>query len=131
MQFDKQSLRSLRPQIEAALKSIEKELKVKFSLGSCRFTSENATFKLEVATVSKGGKVASVEATAFKEFASLYNLKPSDLGRSFTSFSGQSFTIIGLNTRKSKYPIIAKDNRDRRFKFSSESVVTALRTANR
>ncbi len=125
--FDKVSLKALRNPIEAALKAIETEYGISISLGNARYTSETATFKLELATIASDGTVITKEARDLKAYGSLwpYNLPEDALGRVFKDSKG-TYTITGLRTKASRFPILVQRADGKAFCFPADRVVRAL-----
>lgn len=75
------------------------------------------------------GKLVTPEALAFSAHARLYGLDAKDLGATFIA-QGQTFRIVGLNTRRGKYPIMAEQvGGARRIKLTADSAVAALAKA--
>lgn len=118
--FDKAAVRTLRDQIQAALDELSEQLDVQIKLGSATFTSENITFKMEVASLNDDGEAISRMVTDFQRMASLYGLKPEDLNREFT-MRGNTYKVVGAVPRRSKYPLVCECN-GKRFKFAAETV---------
>lgn len=109
------------------LQDIEKEYGIKISLGNCTYSDSNATFKLEVSDIGDNGEVMTKEAEDFKRRASLYGLSPKDLGRVIKDpLSGEEYTIIGLKTRSTKYPILAKGKNGKTYKFPVDVIKRML-----
>lgn len=103
---------------------LKKEFGIKVSVGGGRYSDSEvgqATFKLEVAEFGAGGSVETKEMAAFKREAQFYGLKAEDLGKSFVS-RGEKFTICGLKPRSRKYPILAKNSRNKTYKFNAGDV---------
>lgn len=102
--------------------------------GGGTFNNSSFTFKVECALIGTDGVVKdkeaeAKEAEAFKDFASHYGLKPDDFGKTFTAWSGKTYTICGLNTRARKHPIQAKNIKDETYRFSAEEVKALLERA--
>lgn len=128
--IDRTLLRNLRTRLDIALREVEDEFGLHMTTGNARFTDTNATLKLEISMINDGGEIVSKKAEAFKLYASNYGLNPTDLGKSFRS-NGKRFTIAGLNTRAHRYPIIAKGERGKGYKFTASRVKDCLvRTGN-
>lgn len=63
----------------------------------------------------------------FAQVAEHYGLKPGDLGREF-SVRGERFRIIGIDPRRSKYPISAERiSNSALYKFPSDEVAKQLK----
>lgn len=114
--INQQTLRLLREDIESTLQSVEKKHNIKLELGNCTYSTDYATFKLKVATITTDGKVVSKEVSDFEKYAELCNIKK-QLGDIFT-YQNHKYEIIGLKTRSHKYPVLCKslhDNKDYQF----------------
>ncbi len=127
-EFTKQNLRELRDGLDAALKQLGEKFGVSLKLGTGRFSPTNCTFKLEAAVIAEDGQVVTKESQDFTRLAKVYGLSPEDLGRTFKT-GGKSFTIVGLNSKRPKYPINAKSADGKTYKFSSTGVILALQAA--
>lgn len=111
--FDRRNLPVLRAAMATALAAVEAQYGIKITVGNARFLPDNATFKIEMATIGQSGVANTREREAFKSQAVLYGLNPNDLDKTITyGFGGEQYTIIGLSPRRSKYPIVAKRVRD-------------------
>ena len=109
--LDKPALRVLREKIEAALAPVAAELDLTFRMGGIRYTTENCTVKIEVATKGEGGEAKDKYAVAFTREAKWFDLDPADLGKVVHAY-GDTFTIVGLNTRARKNPVIIRRVKD-------------------
>lgn len=124
--LDRPTIISLRSELSEALAKIGEKHGIAVRLGNCKFTEDNATFKLEVATRANTGEVMSKDAVAFKSHAVLFGVKPEDLGRTF-AFNGRNFTLTGLNPRRPKFPFSATCKEDgKSYKLPKAGVVSAL-----
>lgn len=109
--FDKTNLRVISADIQTALAPIAAKYGITFTYKGARFFPDNATFKIEGATVGVGGVANTRERDSFQRDAFLYGLQPSDLDKEIT-YAGERYIIKGLNTRRSKYPIVSTRVRD-------------------
>jgi hypothetical protein len=100
-------LRAITADINAALASIAKTHGVQIKVGNGSFTTDNATIKIEVASIGDNGLAKTKEATDFERYATSFGLKPEDLGTVFES-RGVKYTLIGAKSRSTKYPLLAK-----------------------
>jgi len=112
-EFNRTNLPVLRMAMAASLAAIESQYGIKITVGNARFLADNATFKIEMATIGTAGVANTRERDAFKREAVLYGLKPTDLDKEIGyGFGNDRYIIKGLNTRRSKYPIVATRVRD-------------------
>jgi hypothetical protein len=111
--FDRRNLPILRAAMTTALAAVEAQYGIKITVGNARFLPDNATFKIEMATVGTAGVANTREREDFKREAFRYGLNASDLDKEIGyGFSNDRYIIKGLNTRRSKYPIVATRVRD-------------------
>lgn len=126
MQFiDRTNLTRIRSSIQQALEAVADEYDVKISVGNASFTGNNASIKVDVATIAENGEVNTKEATDFKVCARRYGMAASDLGRTF-HYDGHLFTLSGCKPRAKKYPILAKRLDGKTFKFGAPLVKSLL-----
>jgi len=117
MLIDRQVVEDFRREANEETKKIAEKYDLTLKKSSCSYNEEtiNMKFTIENATIN----VAKLE---FKRHCIRYGLKPEDYGKNFTSATGESITIIGVNTRAKKYPIIAISNNGTSTRFTSEYV---------
>ena len=113
--FNRQNIRQINSEIEAALKSIANKYGVEVKLGNTRFTGANFTTKVQVATVGEGGITMSKEATDFNRYKNSLGINM-DLGQEFER-SGKTYTIVGLKPRSRQYPVLAKCSDGKTYKL--------------
>jgi hypothetical protein len=120
--FDRPQVKLVREVIQKELDKLAQNMKMTIRVGNASFTPTTINFKVEVAAIGEDGKVHSPEAENFKQFAAMYGLQPTDLGKQFRSWKGDTYTITGLSPRRSKYPIHAERSDGKRFKFPAAEV---------
>lgn len=127
--FDRQSLTTLRAELEASLFQLSEKHGITFTIGKMIYseTGDNVRVPLEFATVGESGLANNREAEDFKRYAAmLYELDPADFGREFT-VRGETYQVVGLNTRKSKFAIKCKKLSDQRvYGLHAEDVKRAF-----
>ena len=125
-QFDRTNLRMIREMIDQELADLGERLGVSIKAGSASFTSNNATYKLQIATISEEGEICTKEAEDFKLYCFRWGLAPDDLGREF-NFRGNTYTITGAKPRSYQYPILATRGYDgKSFKFAVDQIKSML-----
>ena len=113
--------------IEAALKSVGKELGVQIRARGGSYSATACQIKLEVSELSDNGTAQTPERIAFVEQAIYYGLVAEDLDAEFKAQDGTTYKIVGLSPRKRKYPIVAARQPDGKlYKFGQETVVRLL-----
>ena len=119
-------LSALADEIEVALQDIAKKYNVQIKRGNGSYGETNATLKLDINEVKEDGTVLDRDAETFLKMAKFYGLEAEDLNKVFTS-NGSQYSIVGLNTRRSKYPISAINlSNGNRYKFTADHIKFAL-----
>lgn len=119
--LDRSSLRVISAEMETALAGIAAKYGISIEKAGGTFGYTNAVVKFKLA-VSQNGKFITKEQTDFELYASSYGLKKTDLGKQF-KYANRKFEIIGLNSRASRRPILAKDiSSGKVFRFEAASV---------
>lgn len=98
-QITSQTLKTMRPQIEEALKELGERLGIDFSLGRGTYNASgvSGSFALEMAardeaTGKSGGQVL------FERLAPRYGLTAEDYGREFT-YQRNRYKLVGINPK--------------------------------
>jgi hypothetical protein len=130
MQFthlDGAVMKLLREDIDTVLLEVAARRGITLKLGKGRFSNDNATFNLDVATISKDGLAKTKEASNFKLLCFHYDLTPEDLGAKFLS-NGRHFTLTGLNPMRPKFPFVAICTDDNKtYKLTQASVLAGIK----
>ena len=123
----REQVRNIAAEMDMALKAVAAKYKMTVKMGTRHFNDMSFSFRVEaqVEEVKTSSGSVSPEEANFKRYAGLFGLSPDDWGKSFTDFSGRSFTICGLKQRNHKYPILASLG-GKRYKFPAFSVKMAL-----
>ena len=110
--INKQFCQQFRTDFMAAVAGLEKTHGVKIDLGNIRFDDTSLRSQLSVTdtdavpdAANSTGKVATWRSD-FLVFATLFGLKPDDLGKVVT-FKGQHMTVAGLRPR-AKLPLVLR-----------------------
>ena len=125
-EIDRILIGKLRDEISHCLEPIGEKYGIELKAGRCGYSSGNFTLKLEGSLVSEDGVVLTKEAEDFKKYAHWHGLVPEDLGKTFVH-THVVYTITGLKTRASKYPITAQASNGGSYKFAAESVKMLLK----
>ncbi len=99
-EWDRSTCRELRDAMTLALQGVAEEYGIKIEAGSARYSSGQATFKVNCTVVSNSGE------TLTRELTDLRALFPYMEGHRFTH-QGQQFTVIGFRrkARKNRWTI--------------------------
>lgn len=109
-QFDRQSLRALRADLDSAMATIANKYGIQLNAGNISFTSDTATIKV-AAGIIKNGTVVTAEAKAFDQYKRLVGLGAFNVGDTIT-LQGKQYTITGYKPRSSKAPVcVTRDGR--------------------
>ena len=108
--IDRDTLKFIRTVLQSKLDNLIEG--VKFDLGNIRFTSTNATIKVNMSLVGGSGEVQTEEKNNWKRYAPLEGLPEDGIGKRIyvSGNSGRKLVeIIGFSSRSRKYPILVKD----------------------
>ena len=124
--LERSTVRDLSADIQAALQAVALKHGITFTPKGCTFSSTSATFRIEAAVIGDGGVAETRERTDFPRYAGLFGLKPEWLDKSFVH-GANTFTIIGIATRKSKQPVLAKQQGNgKTYVFPANTVATLM-----
>lgn len=124
--IDKDLLIKLRTDINAALEAVGEKHGVRLSVGNCRFTAAEATFKLDAVAKTPGGQVVDKDAEAFKRLAGSFGLQPGRLGQELM-LADIRHKIVGLQPKRHKYPIVCLNTfTGKKMLCSTDSVMRGL-----
>jgi hypothetical protein len=124
MEFTKELCKSLSKEIVGSLAEIAAKYNINIKTGRGQFDTNSFSLKLEISTISESGVVQSKERTSWNLYAISFGLKPEWLDKIFT-FQGDKFKIEGLNTKRHKYPVLAKNIRTNRMHIFHPTSVKA------
>lgn len=96
--FDKQSVVVVEQAMMAALKPLEQQLGVKFVARGGRFGSLVASLKIDV-------RLEGAEASTWNKYCGHFDLEPKDCGTVFTNKKYGESRMVGINPRRTKFPI--------------------------
>ena len=99
MELNKTTLKEIRVQIQAKLNELD--LGLKLDLGNCTFSTDNATFKLNV--LVEGGKT-KIE----KDLEMIANIRGLDLTKIWNEGT-RKFKLHGFKNRSRKNPFVIVD----------------------
>ena len=85
------------------MKAVAEKYGVAIKVGNSRFSNNNCTTKIEIATVAESGEVLTKEAVDFNRYASSMFQITKKLGDTF-EFRYDTYEIVGLKPRSSKVP---------------------------
>lgn len=125
-EFSKQDVESISKEINEALKAVAQKYNIQIKTNGGKYDKDTATLKLELQTITESGQILTKEASAFKQYAHLLNLKPEDLFKEFT-VNNEKYVLVGYAPRKSKFPMICrKVSNNQSYGLALETVVKVL-----
>ena len=119
-QFDRQSLRALRADLDSAMATIANKYGIQLNAGNISFTSDTATIKV-AAGIIKNGTAVTAEAKSFEQYKRLVGLGAFNVGDSI-NIQGKQYTITGYKPRSSKAPVCVRNAQGSGFKVSVDMV---------
>ena len=117
-QFDRQTLRALRVDLDAAMATIASKYGIQLNAGNISFTSDTATIKV-AAGIIKNGTVVTPEAKTFDQYKRLVGLGHLNVGDSI-QLQGKSYTIAGYKPRSKNAVVVQRAGRG--YKVSVDMV---------
>jgi|694.fasta_scaffold24073_12 hypothetical protein len=115
-EFDKQNLKTLRSDIEAALAEVAKKHGITLGVGNISFRADSFSAKITAATVAEGDDSDGVMsgkqmkwAQDFKSHASLFGMKHTDLGKTVT-IGAFTYVIVGARPRAKQNIVLQNPN---------------------
>jgi len=109
--------------IDEAVKAVGEKWGLSIKLTSTSFNDAGFRTKIDAGIVGEGG-VNKADEKLWRDFATLNGLDPDAFGKTFT-YGGKTFTIVGVKTKSSKYPIIGLNGDGKRYKFPISVLDTA------
>lgn len=124
-EINRENIRILRDDIEAALIVVATNHGVTIETGKCTFSVNSCEFKVQVAVVHDGVSLTP-EVERFKKYAGTLGLKPEHLGTHFV-FKCQGYKIGGLKPDiYSKYPVNCIRDDGKGFAFGLDLIKKLL-----
>lgn len=102
--IDKEFLTIFREKANEALKSVEEELGVTINLNKIKYSD----YEFDLAVNVKVGSKEEAERREFEKYCRMYDLKPEDYLKEFTS-KGKLYKIVGFQPTRRKYPYECKE----------------------
>ena len=125
-EFNKQNLKSLRQDMNAALAKLEKQYGIQINVGNASYSDNEVTFKTKCNTVSKEGTAITKEAQNWSLYAELNGVSQFSIGDRI-ALQGKIFSIEGWNTRAKKAPVMIKEvGSNKTFKCSAQTLAGKL-----
>ncbi len=123
--FDKPVLRRFREDFDKSISAFSKKNGVVMKLGPASYNDASVTFKLEI-VIATDGNMSAEEAIGRKSLdlaGVFFGLKADDYGRTWTSWDGDKYKLVGVKSSRPKYPISGVNVRTgRAFKFGKDVI---------
>jgi hypothetical protein len=120
--FTKQNIEEIRKRITTSLDEIGSEFGIDLTMGNVRFEHARFTSKLSGLVLSHKSK----DQSSWNALCGRHGLKPQDWGKQIKC-GKQLFVLLNINSKNSKYPVIASTEEGKSFKLSLASVCASLR----
>jgi hypothetical protein len=124
-QVTRDLLKQIRIEGNEALRAVAEKHGITLTLGNGSYDPDgtSGSLKLNLEGTAEDGKGAAEKA--WEVWAPLMHLDGVKLGDTFKA-SGRTFTITGVQPSRHKYPINATNENGRGFKFTEQTVRSAL-----
>lgn len=127
---NRQDLRTLRSDLQAALSDLETKHGITFNVGRMTYEADGSMAKIKLSAVSgeapgNVGDLGTPEAVEYATRAPEFGLEKAWLGREFNCVHG-TFKLVGLKPRARKYPVVAQAENGKRYKMPVAIVRSAF-----
>ena len=116
--FDRNNLATLRNDIDEALRSVGEQHGITFTFNSIRYSDNMFSTRLEARVGEDSTEHARNDWN--KNYWKI-GLQKEDFGKTFV-YGGQSYTVVGIKPRSSKFPVIAERSDGKKFKMPVEVI---------
>jgi hypothetical protein len=124
--INKATLRTFREEFEKAVAAFSKKQGIVIKLGGIRFNETSFTGKLEVILADTSSGMSAEEAMGRNSLdleGVFFGLKPEDYGRTWKSWDGATYRLVGVKSSRPKYPISGVNViTGRSFKFGTDII---------
>lgn len=125
--IDRPTAEQIRRLVNEALAQVAAQHGIKLVAGRCKYTNTNATYELVASIVTADGVAQTPERTAYERLCGAYGLNRAWLDKTVL-LGGTRYTVVGLKTSSTKYPVLLKHSTGKVYKFRAESVIAASST---
>jgi len=118
-------LNQIRKEFDVAVSELSKKYGVTIDLGRINYEEFEASAKIKFLITGENG-VNAADRQAYLRYAkSLFELQPEWLDKTFER-DDETFTIVGLNLRSSKYPVITKTADGKSSRWRADSIIAMM-----
>lgn len=130
-EFDKQNLKTLRADIDAAFASIRQKHGISISIGNISYSPEKATSRVTMVAIGDPSLASDPRAVAqaklqsdFKLYAPSFGLKPEQYG-AIIKHGRDTYKLVGFSPRSPRFPILATNIANgKTFKLPESAIVS-------
>lgn len=97
--FNKSNLPALRADLNDALRVVAEKYGLEIAVGSCRYQTNSASWKVETSILGENGENKKDEAD-WNSYAIYRGFSKEDLGVTFTDYSGGDFVGGGYHEKR-------------------------------
>jgi hypothetical protein len=123
--MDRNKARLIENEMSVLLKPLEEKYGVNVQMRGGKFSDTCLTAKVEIAEKGTSGEVLNREATELRDHAELFNL-PKDAYGKKVRVGTNEYTLIGINPRCWKAPLLGKRHDGKVYKLTINLVRAAL-----
>jgi hypothetical protein len=123
--MDRNKARLIETEMLVLLKPLEAKYGVSVRMRGGRYTDTDLMAKVEIAEKGSSGEVLNREATELRDHAELFNL-PKDAYGKKVRVGQTEYTLIGINPRCWKAPLLGKRSDGKVYKLTVDLVRAAL-----
>lgn len=124
--FNKPVLRQLRKDLDTALATVANEYGIQFNIGEMRFSSQSFRASLSADIVSSGSIPTTEDGEVDLAAVAFGNTLPVNLQNRQFRIRGTTYSLVGVSSRRHKYPFTGVGPRGGRYKFTVEQVRNGL-----
>ena len=122
--FDRGTCRVVSKRLQELIAPIAEEFELVIEPQSGRYDDSSYTFKVKLKATAAGGKPADYEMSA-----RMLGLPVESWGKTFKDMRGLEVTIVGLDLKKRKYPVICRKADGSQIRYMAETAQFALKMA--
>lgn len=125
--MNREFARQLRIDVLDALKDVAAKHGVTMEVvGTVTYGGDNVQMKIRATSNDPTtGAARDSKETDFKQYASLYGMKPDDYGK-LVQIAGETMTIAGIAPKSYKFPVLLQNSRGKMYKYPADVVKRAL-----
>ena len=123
--MNREIVREIMTDAQAALNEVAKKYHLAAGNVRASFTDTSVKLTVEVSDVGAGGVVLSREALELQKYAEMFGLPKDAYGKEFVD-AGHKYKLVGLASRRSRFPVIAERDDGKKYKLSVEHVKALL-----